>query len=95
MRAYGLKIHAPKWYSHKGAIAPKPQDGVAKFQCGLTFLFVILVKINVCDKEFVDGVRLSNNMTIRKCHSLRKGGQTKTSVIVGFRRQRALLDFGS
>lgn len=39
------------------------------------FLFVILVKIDVYDKEFVDGNRPSNNITIRKCHSLRKRGQ--------------------
>ena len=78
MRAHGLEIHAPKWYSHKCAIPPKPQDGVAKFQRGLTFLFVILVEIDVCDKGFVEGVQLSNNITIRKCHSLTKGGQTKT-----------------
>ena len=86
MRAHGLEVHAPKWYSHKGAIPPKPQDGVAKFQRGLIFLFVILVKIDVCDKEFVDGVRLSNNITIRKCHSLRKRGQYKDKFRVSHRR---------
>jgi hypothetical protein len=54
MRTHSLEIHLPQWYDHEGAFAPQPYDGIMKFQCGLTFFFIIL-EIDVCDEGLIDG----------------------------------------
>lgn len=57
MGSDGICVHTEERDSDKSTIPPQPQNGVAKFECGVVFIGIPLVEVYICAKLNLRPVR--------------------------------------
>lgn len=57
MGSDGICVHTEERDSDKSTIPPQPQNGVAKFECGVVFISIPLVEVYICAKLNLRPVR--------------------------------------
>lgn len=57
MGSDGICVHTEERDSDKSTVPPQPQNGVAKFECGVVFIGIPLVEVYICAKLNLRPVR--------------------------------------